>query len=277
MKNKVGVLLNQKRWRKLLIKNLDLEIKTLINHANLHEIELIFFSVDSIDLETLMLRSAYTQSLDSHEKIDIPKIIIKLEPLFDKNSIRIWRTLLLDRDFRVINEQLILKEKYLLAMMSSSPFFINFILDNKDNSSSFRYIGWIQLNNNLNHEITTKYCIADNNQILNWTQGILLQFPTLRGESIDQKSNDLAKTMISLMKYIFLYYPGIYEIGFSFILDSDGNPLFHSIINKKKILKEIYPWNVDFWEQLVNYPLEIATLYLKEEGEGNEGDSNHLD
>ena len=74
-------------------------------------------------------------------------------------------------------------------------------------------------------------------------------------KNIKELLNKISQNILSIIQY---YYPGIYEIGLQFIVNSNSELTLKSFCTKKSIEKDLIEWNEELWKKIVAWPIELA-------------------
>ncbi|MDQ1004185.1 glutathione synthase/RimK-type ligase-like ATP-grasp enzyme [Neobacillus niacini] len=250
----VGVLLSKREWSKLLSKQ---NKKDEIWHIYARKgkelnLKIQFFTINDISLESLKTQAIELQnnSLVKKDTIDIPSIIYNPTMFYKKKNIKKLRELSNHPKFQVLNEHHIIKKKELGALIDSySDIKIDFDEENDANNTLFTLyvLGQKKLNNKWKSPIIYA---KDSSQKLYYLE--------------DASMDELWEYSQKVLDIIHFYYPGIFEIGIVFSLNSNGFYSLSSTCPVSTIVNDIFGWNTKICEKICKFPFKVAKEILQQ-------------
>lgn len=263
--NTVGVLLSKREWSKLLSqKNKKDEIWHIYaNKGRELDLKIQFFTLGDLSLESLKTQAIELQSNSMIKKdtIDIPTIIYNPTIFYKKKNIKKLRELSNHPKFQVLNEHHIIKKKDLCALVDSySDIKIDFDEENDPDNTLFTLyvLGQKKLNNIWKSPLMYA---KDSSQKLYYLE--------------EASMDELWKHCQKVLNIIHFYYPGIFEIGIVFSLNSNGTYSLSSTCPISTIVKDIFGWNTMLCGKICKFPLKVAKEILQQHNSHDESSNEY--
>jgi glutathione synthase/RimK-type ligase-like ATP-grasp enzyme len=263
--NTVGVLLSKREWSKLLSqKNKKDEIWHIYAKKGRElDLKIQFFTLVDLSLEGLKTQAIEFQnnSMIKMDIIDIPSIIYNPTMFFKKKNIKKLRELSNHPKIQVINEHHIIKKKELSALMDSYfDIKIDFDEEYEDDDSIFTL--YVLAQKKLNNKWKSPLMYAkDSSQKLYYLE--------------DASMDELWEYSQKVLNIIHYYYPGIFEIGIVFSLNSNGYYSLSSTCPISTIVKDIYEWNAKIGEKICKFPFKVAKEILQQKNSHDDSSNQY--
>ncbi|WP_066320430.1 YheC/YheD family protein [Bacillus sp. FJAT-29814] len=278
----IGVLLSIRDWNHLR-RNKD-DTKKGIWHlfavkAEELNLKIVYFTLQHISLPLLKTEAIVIENNAETKKqtMDIPSIIYNPTKFFQKKYIRLLRELSIHPKFQVINEHHVIKKKNLFELIQAQSELIRDIkIDNEKehNNAPVKIYVLGQKLSNSEWEIPIIY-VEDAGGIKH-----LLEDAASLLENLPQKPKDVMELQEilyehseKLLQIIHYYYPGIYEIGLLFSINSIGQITINSTCSFNLILKDLYSWNQQICQSIFETPLKVAKELLQQKDKSDEANS----
>ncbi|MFJ5760056.1 YheC/YheD family protein [Neobacillus sp. NPDC093182] len=254
MMNTVGVLLSKREWSKLLSqKNKKDEIWHIYAKKGRElDLKIQFFTLVDLSLESLKTQAIELQNnlMIKKETIDIPSIIYNPTMFYKKKNIKKLRELSNHPKIQVLNEHHIIKKNELCALMDSY-FDIKIDFDEENDADNTVFTLYVLGQKKLNNKWKSPLMYAkDSSQKLYYLE--------------DSSMDELWEYSQKVLNIIHFYYPGIFEIGIVFSLNSNGFYSLSSTCPISTIVKDIFGWNTKMCEKICKFPFKVAKEILRQ-------------
>lgn len=255
--NTVGVLLSNREWSKLLShKNKKDEIWHFYAKKGRElDLNIQFFTLAHLSLESLKTQAIELQnnSMIKKDTIDIPSIIYNPTIFYKKRNIKKLREISNHPKIQVLNEQYTIKKKELIALMDS---YLDIKMD-FDEENDTNYTLYVLGQKKLNNKWKSPLMYAkDSNGKLYYLE--------------DASLNEVWEYSQKVLNIIHFYYPGIFEIGIVFSVNSNGFYSLSSTCSVSTIVRDIFGWNTKIFEKICKFPFKVAKEILQQKNPHDE-------
>ena len=274
----IGVLLSIREWNHLR-RNKD--NKNGIWHlfavkAEDINLKIVYFTLQHVSLPLLKTEAIVIEknSEIKKETMDIPLIIYNPTKFNQKKYIKLLRELSNHPKFQVINEHHVIKKKNLFKLIQAQSDLYNHLQNEKEddpNNASMTIYVLGQKFSNREWEIPIIY-VKDKGGIK-----YLLEEASPLLENLPQKFTEVKEIQgilyehsEKLLKIIHYYYPGIYEVGLLFSINSNGQIKINSTCSFNSILKDLYSWNQQLCQSIFETSLKVAKELLQQKNNPEE-------
>jgi glutathione synthase/RimK-type ligase-like ATP-grasp enzyme len=253
----MGIMLPRKKWKQQF-RRIRPEVLEYTAHGLENDMKVIFFSLDSVNLEELTCDGfeVVNNQLELKRAMKLPSILYSTGKIFKKKYIRMWRTLSQMEKITVINEHHVIKKRFLFELLRSHANLRKYMIESEEDSLTYSIFGQRDFKHGWN--LTVSYAVLVNNEKQLYEEGIIRQYPHFNQEDRDQLKAKLEEISLEILNYLSVYYPGVYELGLEFSLNKAGDISFQGLKSKRSVTKDLVKWNKRLWKNLIHKPIECA-------------------
>ncbi|MEH7352352.1 YheC/YheD family protein [Neobacillus drentensis] len=276
----IGVLLSIREWNHLRRKkhNDDGIWHLFAVKGEELSLKIVYFTLQHVSLQLLKTKAIEIEKDSGIKKhtIDIPSIIYNPTKFYQKKYIKLLRELSNHPKFQVINEHHIIKKKNLFELIQAQSELNKYLKNGKENDQNnapltFYVLG--QKSPNKEWEIPIIY-VKDSSE----KKHLLVEASSLL-ENQPQKPKEIQEILYDhskkLLKIIHFYYPGIYEIGLLFSINSNGQIYIDSTCSFNIILKDLFAWNQQLCQKIFESSLKGAKEMIQQNAIPNGSDKKN--
>lgn len=261
----IGVLLSQKKWRKLLRDKMDIEIKQYIQKGQESGFTVSFFCLETVDVQKLTCDLATVENDKTAVAKDVllPRVLYRGRGILSKMNIRKWRYLSQNTDISVISGFQKIKQHYLLEILAAFEETKVFLeQDLADNPIEFCAFG--QKKGKEDWAITATYAKRRSSAAIDWEEALNQKLNEISNPIFNKE--ELIATLnagsLAIFQCISKYFPELYETGLVFTIKDTGNVCFSHLNTRRRVLRELLHLDKNMWATTVGNSLDIASYHL---------------